>query len=89
MFLLIEYTIDYLIMRRKFQMLLRNKDQMEDYYRQVARHIREIDETRLLLEQGAKLLTGGAAGKVETTETAETAGESNLPSKNCALICTG
>lgn len=77
-FLLIEYTSYYLILRRKYQMLLRNKDQMEDYYRQVARHIREIDETRLLLEQGAKLLTGGAAGKVETTETA---GESNLPSE--------
>ena len=80
-FIFLECLVYYIISKHKQSMLLRNKDQMEDYYRQVARHIREIDETRLLLEQGAKLLTGGAAGKVETTETAETAGESNLPSE--------
>ena len=39
-------------------MLLHNKDQMESYYRQVARHIREIDETRILLEESAKFLAG-------------------------------
>ena len=60
-FVLVEYIIYTLILQRKYHMLLRNKDQMESYYRQVARHIREIDETRILLEQGTKLLSGADA----------------------------
>ena len=57
-FVLVEYIIYYLILQRKYHMLLYNKDQMESYYRQVAQHIREIDETRILLEESAKLLAG-------------------------------
>ena len=60
-FVLVEYIIYTLILQRKYHMLLRNKDQTESYYRQVARHIREIDETRILLEQGTKLLSGADA----------------------------
>ena len=60
-FILTESIIYYFVQKRKQRMLLRNKDQMESYYRQVARHIREIDETRILLEQGTKLLSGADA----------------------------
>ena len=60
-FILLECLVYYIVLRQKQKMLLRNKDQMESYYRQVARHIREIGETRILLEQGTKLLSGADA----------------------------
>ena len=60
-FIFAESILYVLVAKQKQRMLLRNKDQMESYYRQVARHIREIDETRILLEQGTKLLSGADA----------------------------
>ena len=57
-FILLECFIYYIVIKQKQKMLLRNKDQMESYYRQVARHIREIDDTRILLEESAKFLAG-------------------------------
>ena len=60
-FIFAESILYVLVAKQKQKMLLRNKDQMESYYRQVARHIREIGETRILLEQGTKLLSGAEA----------------------------
>ena len=67
-FVLVEYIIYTLILQRKYHMLLRNKAQMEDYYRQVSKHIREIDETRILLGQGTKLLAAAHQEQQDSME---------------------
>lgn len=67
-FVLVEYIIYTLILQRKYHMLLHNKAQMEDYYRQVSKHIREIDETRILLGQGTKLLAAAHQEQQDSME---------------------
>lgn len=40
---LMECIIYYLVLKRKYKMLLRRNEQMESYYRQAAKHIRDME----------------------------------------------
>ncbi len=51
---LMECIIYYLVLKRKYKMLLRRNEQMESYYRQAAKHIRDM-------ETGWDFLGGGVA----------------------------
>ena len=67
-FIFLESVLYKFIAKKKQAMLLRNKAQMEDYYRQVSKHIREIDETRILLGQGTKLLAAAHQEQQDSME---------------------
>ena len=67
-FIFLESVLYKFIAKKKQAMLLRNKDQMEDYYRQVSKHIRKIDETRILLGQGTKLLAAAHQEQQDSME---------------------
>ena len=67
-FIFLECLVYIFIQKRKQAMLLRNKAQMEDYYRQVSKHLREIDETRILLGRGTKLLAAAHQEQQDSME---------------------
>lgn len=58
-FLLAEFGIYQFVLKRKWQMLLRNKEQIESYYQHANKHISEMKRTYQLLENSKLLMIGG------------------------------